>query len=91
MAVMEITKTDSSSGLPWVIIPDFDSFSTSNIYHQGHRIHAAVSCDTERNEEFPSGTNVTCVEKQKSLKKITLLVPFVIPAGLKWEDMLLGC
>lgn len=67
-AVMEITTTDSSGGLPWVIIPDFESFSTSNIYHQGHRKHAAVSCDTERNEEFPSGTNVTCVQKQKSLK-----------------------
>lgn len=67
-AVMEITTTDSSSGLPWVIIPDFESFSTSNIYHPGHRIHAAVSCDTDRNEEFPSGTNVACVQKQKSLK-----------------------
>lgn len=68
-AVMEITTTDSSGGLPWVIIPDFESFSTSNIYHQGHRKHAAVSCDTERNEEFPSGTNVTLCAKTEKLEK----------------------
>lgn len=57
----------------------YEPFSVSNVYSRGLEATAATggSCDATRSERSPSGIHV---------KKITLLLPSGVPAGLNWED-----